>query len=196
MCVDSDDGRDGVKAFTSVDAACAALQSGDIQGFVADVNMLNMCFVIWSQAGTSFSGFVLAELESARLESYVALFHNASKDVFSAVLNAMEPAEVSNSVNVLNNGDASALVAYNWNPAANGIVPPQPGGWVYLPPSLPPPSWRWGCCCRVRVVVGGQRYRAVTTRWVGVSPTHCLRKIIKEGRACKITQREEEEAMC
>ena len=42
----------------------------------------------------------------------------------------MQPAEVSNNVNALDNGDAAALVSYNWNPAANGIVPPQPGGYI------------------------------------------------------------------
>lgn len=49
--------------------------------------MVNYCFVYWDLEKTTFAGFVVGQLESARQEEYVAVFANTTKDVFNSVGN-------------------------------------------------------------------------------------------------------------
>lgn len=128
-------GYDGVKLYDNIADACLGLQYGDIQAYVADVNMLNYCFVLWGKEQLS-QGFVIGELESARQEIYVAVYQNASKGVFTALFGAIEPTLSDVGADVNNNGDVSTLVAQAFSPSASGVFPLQASNQINWSPIL------------------------------------------------------------
>lgn len=128
-------GVSGVRLFSTIDAACHAVLTNNVQAFIGDVNVLNMCFVKWDAMGMS-SNLVLGELEAAQQEEYVALFRNASTEVINVVLNSFVPAENGIDVNVNNNGNAGPIVARQWNPSFQGVAPPDPQSLVSWSPIL------------------------------------------------------------
>ena len=116
--------------------ACDALQKDDIQAFVADQNVVDYCFVLWETEKTSFGGFVIGQLESARQEEYVALFSNSTQNVFNSVLDALVPTLKALNVDINDDGTAATLVAKQYSVLVHGIVPPRPPNQVNWSPKL------------------------------------------------------------
>eukprot|EP00040_Diaphanoeca_grandis_P037502 m.244628 g.244628 ORF g.244628 m.244628 type:complete len:605 (+) comp33833_c0_seq2:113-1927(+) len=69
------DGQQGVKKYHKFEDACTGLIKGHIQAFIADENVLQACFVIWSNSSVISQNVVIGDLNNVRQETYGAIFN-------------------------------------------------------------------------------------------------------------------------